>query len=124
MGLFKRETSEQKGIKLEQQKKIEEAFNKAKYKAQLKAAKRDGASAGSKGKRSFSDKFSDGMKKFNEACNIAEEALGGKPTTEHKAPRTSRKKSSVQPIVIVIDGNKKQPQKKKSLRDELFGEMP
>ena len=125
---FKRETPEHKATRLAHEKKLRKVREKAKYKAQLIAAEQEGTAEGLKGKRSFLeklnlDKIGDGVKKFNEACNIAEEALGGSPSTKREAPKKSRQTNRVQPIVIVLD-NKKQKQKKKSTMEYLFGETP
>ena len=131
LGLFKRETPEHKAIRLEHQQKIQETFEKAKYEAQLEAAKRNGKVAGMKGKRSFMDKLNDVSKSLSESSKIMENALGKLPSGSHeeslilpKAKAQPKQTRSSQPIVIVLDErNKEATQKKEKTMRERIWEM-
>lgn len=121
LGFLKRETLEQKATRLAHKKKIQEAYDTAKFEAQLAAAKRDGKAEGLKGNRTFMDRVGDAMKAAGEASQIMEEALGGTQTpTKRVAPKKSRRKSSSQPIVIVLGDNDEKIKKPKTLREQVW----
>lgn len=126
MGLLKRETPEQRRVRLERERELDEIYQKAKFEAQKKAAKRDGELDGLKGKskRSIMDRISAAGKEASKQIKMMEEIIGEPPKglggniMNDSAPTiaTSKKKSkkqqnAKQPIVIVIKDNKDEKKK-------------
>ena len=122
MGIFKRETPEQRSVRLEREREIDEIFQKAKFEAQKEAAKRDGKIAGLKGKskNSIMDRLSAAGKEASKQINILEEIIGEPPkglggnlmndspptATATKKKTKKKQQTTQQPIVIVVKDDK------------------
>jgi len=125
LGLFKHETPEQKAARLERKQKIQEVYNKAKFEAQLEAAKRDGKAAGMKGKRTFMDKLNDVSKSLSTSSTIMENALGKTSSSSHEeilmGPKAkTRQTKASKPTIIILNKRNTEPTKKKTMRDEIW----
>lgn len=113
-GLFKRETPEQKEIRLQREKELDAIYDKAKFEAQKKAAKIAGQQEGMKGKRTFMDRLKDMGDAASKGMGSIEDAIGN-PADLHigetdpvfgNTTRSTRKKTrskKKQPTVIVIN---------------------
>lgn len=123
MGLFNRETREEKAERLAHERAVDKAFLKAKREEELEAAKRNGKEAGAKGKRTFMDRLKDMGEAASASMKIMEEAIGEAPKIGYEEAtqpkkRTKRSKSS-KLTVIVVNGPEKET-KKKTLLEEMW----
>jgi len=119
LGLFNRETPEHKEKRLAHEKKCKEIYETEKRKEQLAEAGRAGKIAGAKGKRTLTDKLGDMGRSLGKSVTIMESALGGVPKQKSKP---KNQPNDNEPIIIYLNKKNKQPPKKKSVMDQLFGE--
>ena len=68
------------------------------------------------------EKLGDVGKSLNNSVAIMEGALGGIPSQELTTTKPKKQTKDKQPIIIYLDKNTKEPPKKKSINEQLFGE--
>jgi len=127
LGILNRESSEQKQVRLERERELDEIYQKEKFIAQKEAAKREGRIAGLKGrnKTGILDRLNAAGKEAGKQIDNLEKIIGeppkgiggdlmkdSSPMQQTASPKKKRKAKKV------VEEEKKEPQ---SLWDQVMG---